>query len=158
MMELFNWITELDYLAWFTIGLIFAISELFVPGVYLLWFGLASFTMGVLVHFMTFTPIETCVIFALLGALYSALGWWTYAKVLKKTSGNNKYLNDMAGAHIGKVYNLSQDVVDGRAKAKVGDSFWLIQTENDDLKKGDKVKVIGVEDGVILKVEKYEKK
>jgi len=72
--------------------------------------------------------------------------------------GNNKYLNDMAGAHIGKVYNLSQDVVDGRAKAKVGDSFWLIQTENDDLKKGDKVKVIGVEDGVILKVEKYEKK
>lgn len=157
-MEVFDWLTQIDYLAWFTVGLIFAISELFVPGVYLLWFGFASFTMGILVHFINFTPIETCVVFALLAGMYSAFGWWAYAKILKKNSEKNKYLNDMAGGYIGKVYQLSQDVVDGRAKAKVGDSFWLVETEDEELKKGDKVKVIGVDNGVILKVVKYEKK
>ncbi len=157
-MEYFNWITQMSYLAWFTIGLLFTILEFFVPGVYLLWFGFASFSMGILAHFITFTPIETCVIFALLATVYSALGWWTYTKLLKKNSEKNKNLNDIAGSHIGKIYQLSQDIVDGRGKAKVGDSFWLVESKNENLKKGDKVKVTGVIDGVILEVEKYEKK
>ncbi len=149
----------MDYLGWFTLGLIFAIFELFVPGTYLIWFGFASFTMGALVNFIELTPTETVVIFALISGLYSAFGWWVYSKILKKASGKNKYLNDIAGSHIGKVYPLSQDVVDGRAKAKVGDTFWLVETQTDeDLKTGDKVKVVGVENGVILKVVKYEKK
>ena len=156
-MEYFNWITQMGYLTWFTIGLLFTVLEFVVPGVYLLWFGFASFTMGVLVNFITFTPIETCVIFAHLAGVYSAIGWWAYAKILNKTSEKNKYLNDIAGAHIGKVYQLSEDVVDGRSKAKVGDSFWLVQTDDDNLKKGNKVKVVGTQDGVILKVKKYEK-
>lgn len=157
-MDFFGWISQINYLAWLTIGLIFVISELFVPGMYLLWFGFSSFTMGLLVLFINFTPIETCVVFALLTAMYSAFGWWAYTKILKKNSEKNKYLNDMAGAHIGKIYSLSQDVTEGRAKAKVGDSFWLVETQDENLKKGDKVKVIGVDNGVILTVEKYEKK
>lgn len=155
---MFDWITDIGYLGWFTIGLVFAIAEISVPGTYLIWFGFASFTMGALVSFMEFSPTETLVVFTLLSALYSAFGWWVYSKILKKNSDKNKNLNDMAGAYIGKVYQLSQDVVDGRAKAKVGDGFWLVETEDEDLKKGDKVRVIGVENGVILKVEKYEKK
>ena len=81
-----------------------------------------------------------------------------FDKILKKNSEKNKNLNDIAGSHIGKIYQLSQDMVDGRAKAKVGDSFWLVESKNENLKKGDKVKVTGVIDGVILEVEKYEKK
>ncbi len=157
-MGFFDWITKIDYLAWFTVGLIFAIAELFVPGVYLLWFGFAAFTMGILAHFMALSPIETCVVFSLLAGIYSAIGWWIYTKILKKNSEKNKYLNDIAGVHIGKVYQLSQDVIDGRAKAKVGDSFWLVETDDEELKKGDKIQVVGVQDGVILKVKKYEKK
>ena len=62
----------MDYLGWFTLGLIFAIFELFVPGTYLIWFGFASFTMGALVNFIELTPTETVVIFALISGLYSA--------------------------------------------------------------------------------------
>ncbi len=157
-MNFFGWISQINYLAWFTVGLMFIIFELFIPGVYLLWFGFSSFTMGLLVLFINFTPVETCVVFALLTAMYSAFGWWAYTKILKKNSEKNKYLNDMAGAHIGKIYSLSQDVADGRAKAKVGDGFWLVETQDENLKKGDKVEVIGVDNGVVLKVVKYEKK
>lgn len=157
-MEYFNWITQINYLVWLAIGLLFTILEFFVPGVYLLWFGFASFSMGILTHFIELTPVETCVIFALLAAFYSAFGWWVYTKLLKTNSEKNKNLNDIAGSHIGKIYQLSQDVVDGRSKAKVGDSFWLVESKDENLKKGNKVKVVGVIDGVVLEVEKYEKK
>lgn len=48
---------------------------------------------------------------------------------------------------------LAEDVVDGRSKALIGDSVWIVECE-DSLKKGDKVKITGVENGVILKAEK----
>lgn len=151
-----NFITEMGYLSWFSIGLLFVLAELFVPGTYLIWFGFSAFVMGILVSLMSLSATETIVCFALISAAFSGIGWYTYAKVLNKTKvpEKYKYLNDMAGAHIGKVYNLSEDVLDGRAKAKVGDSFWLVEIDAP-LKKGDKVKIIDVKDGVILIAEKY---
>jgi len=151
-----NFITDMGYLSWFSIGLLFVLAELFVPGTYLIWFGFSAFVMGILVSLMSLSATETIVCFALISAAFSGIGWYTYAKVLNKTKvpEKYKYLNDMAGAHIGKVYNLSEDVVDGRAKAKVGDSFWLVEIDAP-LKKGDKVKIIDVKDGVILIAEKY---
>lgn len=155
-MEIFQYITEIGYLGWFTIGLVLVLLEMVVPGCYLIWFGFSAFIMGILVHFFQFTAIEICVLFALISGAFAGIGWYVYAKVIRlaKIPEKYKYLNDMAGAYIGKVYNLSEDVVDGRAKAKVGDTFWLVEVD-ENLKKGDKIKVISVENGVILKAEKY---
>lgn len=156
-MEIFDYVTRMTYLGWFTLGLLFVLLEFFVPGTYLIWFGFAAFVIGALVTFCTFTATETLVLFALISAVFAGIGWFVYAKIINKTKvpEKYKYLNDMAGAYIGKVYNLSEDVVDGRSKAKVGDTFWLVDV-NEPLKKGAKVKIIGVEGGVVLKAEKYE--
>lgn len=152
-----DFITQMGYLSWFAIGLLFVLAEMFVPGTYLIWFGFAAFVMGILISVFTLTATETLVLFALISAAFSGLGWYAYAKVLNKTKvpEKYKYLNDMAGAYIGKVYNLSEDVVDGRSKAKVGDSFWLVEID-EPLKKGAKVKIKDVKDGVILIAEKFE--
>jgi len=48
---------------------------------------------------------------------------------------------------------LAEDVVDGRSKALIGDSVWIVECE-DSLKKGVKVKIPGLENGMILKAEK----
>lgn len=150
-----EFITNIGYLGWFSIGLLFVLAELFVPGTYLLWFGFSAFVMGILVSFITMSATETLVCFALISAAFSGIGWYVYAKVLNKTKvpEKYKYLNDMAGAHIGKVYNLSEDVVDGRSKAKIGDSFWLVEV-GENLKKGDRVKIVDVKEGVILVAKK----
>lgn len=152
-----NFVSEMGYLSWFSIGLLFVLAELFVPGTYLVWFGFSAFVMGILVSLMQLSATEVLVCFALISAAFSGIGWYAYAKVLNKTKvpEKYKYLNDMAGAHIGKIYNLSEDVVDGRAKAKVGDTFWLVEIDAP-LKKGDKVKITDVKDGVILIAEKYQ--
>lgn len=156
-MELFDYITQMTYLGWFTLGLIFVLLEFFVPGTYLIWFGFASFVMGAIVTFCTLTATETLVWFAVISALFAGIGWFVYAKIINKTKVPEKYryLNDMAGAYIGKVYNLTEDVIDGRSKAKVGDTVWLVEI-NAPLKKGDKVRIIGVDGGVVLRAEKFE--
>ncbi len=155
-MDFLTYVEEITYLGWFTFGLVLVLLELFLPGTYLIWFGLAAFVMGVLVNFVLLSGIEILVYFALVSAVFAGIGWYVYTKIINKSKvpEKYKYLNDMAGAHIGKVYNLSEDAVDGRAKAKIGDTFWLIEVDGN-LKKGDKVKITGVENGVILKAEKY---
>ena len=50
-----DFITEMGYLSWFSIGLIFILAEMFVPGTYLIWFGFSAFVMGVLI-FMAMFP------------------------------------------------------------------------------------------------------
>jgi len=150
-----NFITQMGYLGWFAIGVFLILAELFVPGTYLIWFGFSAFMMGIIVSFISLTVVETLVCFALISAVFAGFGWYAYAKILNKTKvpEKYKYLNDMAGAHIGKIYNLSEDVVDGRSKAKIGDSFWLVEIA-EPLKKGAKIKIIDVKDGVILKAQK----
>ncbi len=154
-----NFITQMGYLGWFAIGVFLILAELFVPGTYLIWFGFSAFMMGIIVSFISLTVVETLVCFALISAVFAGFGWYAYAKILNKTKvpEKYKYLNDMAGAHIGKIYNLSEDVVDGRSKAKIGDSFWLVEID-EPLKKGAKIKIIDVKDGVILKAQKASEK
>ena len=150
-----NFITQMGYLGWFAIGVFLILAELFVPGTYLIWFGFSAFMMGIIVSFISLTVVETLVCFALISAVFAGFGWYAYAKILNKTKvpEKYKYLNDMAGAHIGKIYNLSEDVVDGRSKAKIGDSFWLVEID-EPLKKGAKIKIIDVKDGLILIAQK----
>ena len=154
---MFDWITQIDYLGWSVIGIVLAIAELFVPGSYLVCISLSSFTMAVLVSFVSFTTKGLVITFFALCTLYTIIGWWFYNKVLDKIFKKSKTVNNTESLYVGKIYTLSKDVESGRAQAKVGDTYWLVETEDETLKKGDKVKVIGVENGVILKVEKYEK-
>ena len=141
----------MSYMEWFSLGLLLVLLELFVPGVYLVWFGLSAFVTGALTIYHDFTVIEQSLVFGLI----SLAGWFFYGRIMKrsKVSDRYKHLNDPAGQHIGKTYLLAEDVVDGRSKALIGDSVWIVECE-DDLKKGDKVKITGVENGVILKAEK----
>ncbi len=139
---------------WFTLGLALVLLELFVPGVFIIWFGLAAFASGVLAVFYELTLIEQALVFSGFSALFLLTGWFVYGKIKKKEPvAEYKYLNDPAGALVGKTFVLAEDTADGRAKAKIGDSVWIVECE-DGLKKGDKVKILGVVEGVILKAEK----
>ena len=145
----------MEYMEWFYLGLFLVLLELFVPGVFLVWFGLACFATGILTIYHDFSAIELSVVFVTLSVLFTVCGWFFYGRFIKKAKVTEeyKYLNDAAGQHIGKVYTLSDDIVDGKGKASVGDSVWIV-TCDEELKKGEKVKVTGVENGVVLKVTK----
>lgn len=142
-------------LQWMLVGLIFVFLELFMPGVYLVWFGLSAFVMGGSTLFIELPLTDQLVWFAFVSAIFAVIGWRVYGRVIKETKVpvGYEHLNDPAATHVGRVYPLTEDVVEGRAKVKVGDSVWLAACDAP-LKAGTAVVVTGVENGVILKVKK----
>ena len=143
-----------SFWSWLIFGLVLMVAELFVPGVFIVWIGLASFISGIVFCvFDNLTLSYQLLVFVILSVVCVVLGWYVYGQVLTK-SGRKDYktLNNRAESLIGNEYTLIEDVVDGRSRAKVGDTVWLVQAP-DGLKKGTKV-IVESADGVVLQVKK----
>ncbi len=89
----------MNCMEWFSLGLALVLLEVFVPGVYLVWFGLSAFATGILTIYYDFGAIEQSVVFGIFSVVFAVAGWFVYAKVIKRSTGAEKYkyLNDMAG-------------------------------------------------------------
>ena len=143
-----------SFWSWLIFGVILMAIELFMPGVFVVWIGLAAVISGIIFSIFTdLTLSYQLLTFAILSIICVILGWYIYGQVLTKSSRKDyQTLNNGAESFIGNEYSLLEDVVNGRSKAKVGDTVWLVQAP-DGLKQGAKVIVESV-DGVVLKVKK----
>lgn len=138
---------------WLGLAAIFLIAEVLVSGGFLLWIGISAVIVGILVWIF---PHEISwgmqmLLFAV-GAILSSASWWLYLKQ-NPIKSDEPHLNLRNEQYIGRVFNLSEAIVNGRGKIRSGDSFWSVS--GPELPIGTKVKVVGV-DGVILKVIKVE--
>ena len=143
-----------SFWSWLIFGVILMAIELFMPGVFVVWIGFAAVISGIIFSIFTdLTLSYQLLTFAILSIICVILGWYIYGQVLTKSSRKDyQTLNNGAESFIGNEYSLLEDVVNGRSKAKVGDTVWLVQAP-DGLKQGAKVIVESV-DGVVLKVKK----
>lgn len=147
----------MSYIEWGVLALFLMLMELFVSGVYLLWFGLAGLLLSVGVYFglIPTTNSVQLVIFSIASCVFASIGYLVYKKLSAKLDETSDYkdLNDLAAQHVGKIVTLTQDVVDGKTKVKVADTVWLAYAD-EGLKAGDKVVIKGVEKGLIFIVSK----
>lgn len=138
---------------WFGIAAILLIAEVLVSGGFLLWIGISAAVVGILVWIF---PHEISwgiqmLLFGV-GALVSSVLWWAYLR-RNPSKTDEPRLNLRNEQYIGRIFALSEAIVNGRGKIRSGDSWWIVQ--GPDLPVGTRVKVIGV-DGIVLKVEKAE--
>jgi len=142
--------TGLSFWTWLIAGVLLMVVELFLPGVFIVWIGLASVISGIL--FCIFSDLSLSyqlLVFAILSIICVIFGWYIYGQILKKSSKKEySSLNNGAEAFIGNEYTLIEDVVNGRSKARVGDSVWIVHAP-DGLKAGDKI-IVGKVDGIVL--------
>ena len=133
--------------SWMILAAILFALEVVSPGIFLMWFGLASAVTGVLSFLFAFSWQWQLVWFCLLSlaAVLVAL------KYLRRhpLESERPLLNERAVQHIGQCYDLVDPIVNGRGSVKIGDSIWRV--EGPELPKGTRVKVLGC-DGTLLKV------
>ena len=133
---------------WWILALVLIAFELVLPGYFMLWIGFAAALMGVL---MMIAPrlslLAQALAFALL-AFASCLLYWRWVRP-RLQRGDAGLLNRRGAQLVGQRYVLVEPIVNGRGKAQVGDSLWLVSGE--DLPLGRTVEVIAV-DGSTLKV------
>jgi inner membrane protein len=140
---------QLTYWHWLILAAILIILEMFAPGAFLLWIGIAASVVGAVLYFVPGMSWEFQFILFSLAAVGSILAWRGYRSKHPVTT-DEPTLNRRGAQYVGRVFTLDTPIVDGIGKIRVDDSTWKI--EGADCPAGTKVKVVGIEN-TVLKVE-----
>lgn len=139
---------ELTYWHWWIIGVILIVLEIFAPGAFFLWMGIAAAVVGVVLLVAPDMGWEyQFMIFAIFSIVSIAL-WKRYAKTSTEAS-DHPTLNRRGEQYVGRTFTLDEPIVNGLGKIRVDDSTWKISGE--DCAAGTQVRVTGI-DGTILQV------
>ncbi|MCP1442789.1 membrane protein implicated in regulation of membrane protease activity [Pseudomonas sp. GGS8] len=143
-MELFS------FWSWLALGTLLLILEVFGAGGYLLWIGMAAGIVGVLTFLIPDLPWEWQVLLFAVFSILTALYWWRRQRSVVRAS-DQPNLNLRGQELIGKVFVVSEAIINGRGKIKVADGVWMAR--GPDTATGSRVRVIG-QQGAILLVER----
>lgn len=132
--------------AWIIAGLILLALELFVPGGYLLWLGIAGLITGLVV---LFEPIAWPLQWLMFGVLaLVAIIVWTRWSRNRPSQSDHPNLNRRADSFVGHEAVLEQPIAGGFGRLTLGDTIWRIA--GPDLPVGQRIRITGSEGAVLL--------
>lgn len=136
---------QMTYWHWFILAAILIILEVFAPGAFMLWIGIAAGMVGALLYFIPSMTWEYQFIVFSIAAVGSIIAWRGYRNKHPITT-DEPTLNRRGAQYIGRTFTLDAPITNGIGKIRVDDSTWKI--EGDDCPAGTKVKVVGIENTV----------
>ncbi|MBE1208019.1 NfeD family protein [Aminobacter carboxidus] len=139
-------VAELGPWNWMLLGFILLCLEIFAPGVFLLWIGIAALIVGaasLLLWDAAFWTWQVQVLVFLVLALAAA---YVGKKIVRdrETASDQPLLNRRGAQMIGRTATLSEPIKEGRGRIKLGDTTWRVS--GPDLPAGAQVRVIGAAD------------
>jgi inner membrane protein len=137
------------YVIWIVLGLALCAAETLVPGAFLIWIGAAALAIGIVEFFVHLALAPQLLLFAAFVAAFVLVGRRVYGSL---DAGAPPLPLSRAHALIGKEFYLDEAIARGFGCIRVGDSIWRVAGE--DLPAGAKVRVVAVEDGSMVRVEK----
>jgi membrane protein implicated in regulation of membrane protease activity len=145
-----EWLQQIDFWHWWVLGVALVILEVFSPGVFFLWMGIAAGIVGVVVWLVPDLSWEyQILIFAVTSV--ASIGAGRAYLLRHPIETDQPMLNRRGEQYLNRTFTLEVPVVNGVGKIHVDDSTWKISGEDCDV--GTKVKVTGV-DGVVLRVKR----
>jgi inner membrane protein len=142
-------LSHLDYWHWFVLAVLLIILEVFSPGVFFIWMGLAAGIVGLV---LLAVPDLGWQYQLLIFALLSVADIFAARLILRRhpIQTDQPLLNRRGEQYTGRTFTLSEPIVNGQGKIHVDDSSWKIR--GSDCPAGTRVRVTGA-DGVVLQVE-----
>lgn len=138
----------MSYLHWWGIAGLLLIVEIFAPGTYFLWLGFSAAMVGAIMLIGPEVGWQyQFLLFGIFGIVNIAL-WRMYQKK-HPTKSDRPTLNRRGEQYVGRMFTLSEPIINGLGKISVDDSTWKV--EGADCASGTQIIVTGV-DGTILKV------
>ena len=131
---------------WLVLGVALATIEVFAPGAFFLWLGISAGIVGSVLWVFPGISWELQLLFFAILSIVSVVVARRYltAHPLETDLPN---LNRRGQQYVGRIFTLTEPVINGRGKIQVDDSTWKITCE--DCEAGTKVIIDGV-DGVVL--------
>ncbi|RLQ88458.1 NfeD family protein [Notoacmeibacter ruber] len=142
-------IEQLGVWLWIIGGFVLLLLELLIPGVFLLWIGLAALATGAIALVAIGPAADWLVwqtqlaIFLVLSAAFTITGR-RYAKgALEDKSA--EHLNRRGDALVGRTATLIEPIVNGYGRARIDDSSWRVA--GPDLPAGSTVRILDAAEG-----------
>jgi membrane protein implicated in regulation of membrane protease activity len=142
-------LAHIEYFVWLIGGFILCAAETLAPGAFLIWIGGAALIVGGVDFFWPMELTAQLLLFALLAAALILIGRRVYGSLERLSPPSSL---SRAHALIGKEFFLEQPIERGYGAIRVDDSVWRVA--GIDTAAGVKVKVIAVEEGSLLRVER----
>ncbi|SHN78848.1 NfeD family protein [Bradyrhizobium erythrophlei] len=133
---------------WLIFGVIMMALELFAPGVFLFWLGLAALLTGLI----SFAYAPSWQVQILMFAVFAVLAvpvWRRLARSNTAVSVSNPFLNKRTDALVGRVFTLEKPIVDGAGTVRIDDTVWRVS--GPDAPAGSRVRIVQA-DGASLTV------
>ncbi|MCG7504744.1 NfeD family protein [Mesorhizobium retamae] len=148
-------ILELGPWNWMVLGFVLLVAEILIPGVFLLWIGIAALLIGAVSLVLwdaAFWTWQAQVLSFLVLALLSAYAGKRFFNGRRENS-DQPLLNRRGEQMIGRTATLSEPIREGRGRIQLGDTLWRVS--GPDLPAGARVRVTGAaETDLELTVEK----
>lgn len=131
---------------WLIAGLVLAIAEMLLPGVFLIWLGAAALLTGVLALALPLSLGVEFAIFAVaaIGSVFAGRRWFAANPIIS----SEPLLNEPIARLIGETVIVVEPIVNGRGRARVGDGEWTIEGPAADV--GTRVRVRQVRGSVLI--------
>ncbi len=144
-----DWLGGLDaHWIWLTIGVLLAGLEMLVPGVYLVWLGIAAIITGVLTGLLHLSLPAQVIDFVFLSLIiaFSARRFLRESPIV----GADPLMNRRVARMLGQTAVVVQAIEHGSGRVHFGDSEWI--ASGPDVAVGERVRITG-SDGATLLVE-----
>jgi membrane protein implicated in regulation of membrane protease activity len=142
-------LAHIEYFVWLIGGFVLCVAETLAPGAFLIWIGAAALIVGGVDFFWPMELTAQLLVFAVLAAALILIGRRVYGSLERAAPPPTL---SRAHALIGKEFFLQQSIERGYGAIRVDDSVWRVAGV--DTAAGVKVKVIAVEEGSLLRVER----
>lgn len=132
---------QAQYWHWAVAGLVLFILEILAPGAVFLWFGIAALVVSILKAIIPGLGWEMqLAIFSILSVV-SIIGWRLFFKKNPpQRDPDSEKLNRRGSEFTGRKVELTQAIVEGVGKVKLGDTMWRV--EGPDAAVGTLVKIV----------------
>ena len=139
-MELFK--LAADYVNWFILGIFLVSAELLIPGVYVIWFGVAALVMGAITFLIPMGLAWQIALFGILSLISTVIGVKVYRKEGQVVKSG--VLNTVRGSeYVGLRFKTETPIANGIGRLNIGDSNWTIM--GDDCEIGTEIEITGVD-------------
>lgn len=133
-------VLELGPWSWWVLGLVLLAAEVIVPGVFLVWIGLAALATGILSLILWDAALwiwqVQFVVFALLSMIAVPIG---RRIVVTSEESDEPLLNKRAESLVGRTAVLEQPIAEGHGRVRLDDTTWAV--EGPDLPAGTRVRI-----------------
>ena len=140
---------ELGPWNWIVLGLVLMIFEVAAPGIFFLWFGIAALIVGALAILFGDALSLGWQVQVILFLVLSVIAVFIGRRLVGATDAESDepLLNRRGEQLIGQVVTLEEATVNGRGRARIGDSLWRVT--GPDLAAGTSVRITGIDQGTL---------